>query len=80
MTKKTKCNKAIDALLILKEKTVTELAESEGLELSSMRSKLSRATYKLDDLISYAQFLGVDIGFKDGDNFYSFIEDEKKTG
>lgn len=75
---KSKVNKIINALMVLKDKSMSELAQHEGLELPSLRSRMNRSAHKTEDLISYAKFLGVDIGFKDGDNFYSFIDEGKK--
>lgn len=77
MAKQNKCNKAIVALMTLKDKNMNDLADVVGMTEGSLRTKLSRGAYKLEDLIIYAKFLGVDIGFKDGDNFYSFIDHKK---
>ena len=72
-----RCNKIIVALMTLKEVSMKEFCNRCGLSENSMRPKLSKGAYKLDDLISYAKALGVDVGFKDGDNFYSFIENKE---
>lgn len=70
--------KIISSLMRLKGKTIKDLADECGLAEQTVNNKLTRGTNKINDLIKYAQCLGVDIGFKDGDNFYSFIEDENK--
>lgn len=73
-----KCNRVLVSLMKLKNKEMSILAKQCNTTEGSLRTKLSRGAYKLDDLIKYAEFLEVDIGFKDGDNFYSFIENKKK--
>lgn len=73
-----RCNRIIVALMTLKEVSMKEFCNRCGLSENSMRPKLSKGAYKLEDLISYAKALNVDVGFKDGDNFYSFIEDKEK--
>lgn len=73
-----KCNRIITALMTLKEISFKDFCKSCGLAETSLRPKLSKGAYKLEDLISYAKALNVDVGFKDGDNFYSFIEDKEK--
>ena len=67
-------SKIISSLLTLKGKNIPMFAKAAGLSDQGMRNKLSKATYGVDFLIDVAVFLGIDIGFKDGDNFYSFIE------
>lgn len=73
-----RCNRIIVALMTLKEVSMKEFCNRCGLSENTMRPKLSKGAYKLEDLISYAKALGVDVGIKDGDNFYSFIEDKEK--
>lgn len=73
-----RCNRIIVALMTLKEVSMKEFCNRCGLSENTMRPKLSKGAYKLEDLISYAKALNVDVGFKDGDNFYSFIENKEK--
>lgn len=73
-----RCNRIIVALMTLKEVSMKEFCNRCGLSENTMRPKLSKGAYKLEDLISYAKALNVDVGFKDGENFYSFIENKEK--
>lgn len=77
MAKVRNVSKIISSLLTLKGKNIPMLAKAKGLTDQGMRNKLSKATYGVDDLIEFAKFLGVDVGFKDGDNFYSFIDTQE---
>lgn len=74
-----KCNRIINALMTLKEVPFKEFCIRCGISENTLRPKLSKGAYKLEDLISYAKALNVDVGFKDGDNFYSFIEEKKEA-
>lgn len=67
----------ITFLLNMKNKSIKGLAEHQNMQEQSMRNKLTRANYKVEDLIEFAEYIGVEVGFKDGDNFYSFLESKK---
>lgn len=69
----------IQTIRKLKNKSMADFAKNENIGEQALRNKLSRANYKVDDLINYAKFLGVDVGFRDGENFYSFLKDDKKS-
>lgn len=77
MSNDKRVNRLIRGLMILKNKSKSDLAKECGIAEISIDARISRGAHKLDDLVSYAKALGVDIGFKDGDNFYSFISTEK---
>lgn len=79
MSKTKKVSKIISSLLRLKSKTTHELATIQEVSDQAIRNKLSRSNYKVEDLIEFAEFLGVDVGFRDGENFYSFLETTKEN-
>lgn len=79
MGKLRNISKIITYLMSIKKgKSIKHLAEEKDINEQSLRNKLSRASHTAADLIEYALYLGVDVGFKDGDNFYSFIDEDLK--
>lgn len=76
MSNTKKVSLIISSLFKMKSKSIHDLAIKRNVSDQAMRNKLSRSKYSVEDLIEFADFLGVDVGFKDGDNFYSFLEKE----
>ena len=73
-----KTSKIIKSISVLKGIPYKHIAKELGILEESFNNKLSRGNYKVTDLVEICEALGVDVGIKDGDNFYSFIENKKK--
>lgn len=58
----------IRALLNLKGKKISDMADYFGMSRQAMRNKLSRGSFSAADLIKISMFLGAELSFSISDN------------